>query len=413
MTDISEQVDVVIAGGGMVGASLAVALSVLPIKTVLVEAAPLAVTQKPGYDDRAIALSYGSQQIIQGLGIWQDVSAAANPIDSIHVSDRGHFGATRLSAKQQMVAALGYLIQAQDYGQVLHRRLEASGIHVMQPASLRAIQNNGEAVLVDVLADGKASTLETKLLVACDGANSAVRGMAGMTATTYDYEQVAIIANITTEVPHENRAFERFTDQGPIALLPMAGNRCSLVWTLKTDAYQAVMDFSDAEFLAALGDAFGYRLGRFTRVGTRSVYPLKLTESSDFITDRVAVIGNAAHSLHPVAGQGLNLALRDIADLAEQLSLAVNADADLGSQLVLQAYLQARKNDTARTIKYTDSLVKIFSNQQFLLGHARALGLTLVDRVFPLRTILAEQSMGLLSRRSRLARGLPLQKVML
>jgi len=226
----------IIAGGGMVGASLAAALSDLRLNIALIEASPAELAQQSGYDDRAIALSYGSSQILKGIGVWKDVAEAANPIDSIHVSDRGHFGATRLNAQQQKVPALGYLIQAQTYGQVVNRYLEGSNVRVIQPAKIDAVETSDATQNISVMSESGIETIQTKLLVACDGGNSAIRKMSGISATTHDYEQVAIIANVSTEVPHENRAFERFTEQGPIALLPMSDNRCSLVWTLETQA---------------------------------------------------------------------------------------------------------------------------------------------------------------------------------
>ena len=406
----TESMDIVIAGGGMVGASLAAALSGLPLSIALIEASPAELTQQSGYDDRAIALSYGSSQILKGVGVWKDVAEAANPIDSIHVSDRGHFGATRLNAQQQKVPALGYLIQAQTYGQVVNRYLEGSNVRVIQPAKIDAVETSDAAQIISVMSESGIETIQTKLLVACDGGNSAIRKMSGISATMHDYEQVAIIANVSTEVPHENRAFERFTEQGPIALLPMSDNRCSLVWTLDRRNYQSVLNLDDDAFLTKLGEAFGYRLGRFIRVGRRSSFPLALTQSSKLISDRLAIIGNAAHTLHPVAGQGLNLALRDIADLAEQIAHAAKHQEDVGSSELLNTYARVRQKDTARTIQYTDSLVKLFSNQNFLVGHARAAGLTIIDRLTPFRTLLARQSMGLASQSSRLARGLPLLK---
>ena len=402
--------DIVIAGGGMVGASLAVALSSLSLKVALIEASPVQLTEQAGYDDRAIALSYGSSQILKGMGIWQDVAEVANPIGSIHVSDRGRFGATRLNAKQQQVPALGYLIQAQTYNHVVNSFLSKSDVHIIQPAKIDALEVTERTQNITVANEAGKEIIQSKLLVACDGGSSEVRNMAGVSATTHDYQQVAIIANVTTETPHENRAFERFTEQGPIALLPMSDDRCSLVWTLGQDSYQSILALDDHSFLKALGEAFGYRLGRFVRVGRRSSYPLTLTQSSELTAERLAIIGNAAHALHPVAGQGLNLALRDIADLAEQVADAAKAGEDVGTASLLSAYAAARQQDTTRTIQYTDSLVKIFSSENFLLGHARAAGLTMVDRVSTLRNLLAKQSMGLANRQSRLSRGLPLLK---
>jgi 2-octaprenyl-6-methoxyphenol hydroxylase len=190
----------------------------------------------------------------------------------------------------------------------------------------------------------------------------------------------------------------------------MSKNRSSLVWTLTNDNHQAILDLDDVAFLKALGDAFGYRLGRFTKVGERSSFPLKLTTANELVAPRVAIVGNAAHALHPVAGQGLNLALRDIAELAEQVALALDSNQDIGSMSVLHEYAEQRKSDTQTTVRYTDSLVKLFSNDDFLLGHARAVGLMAVDRLPLFRQLLAKQSMGLAHRTSRLSRGLPLLK---
>ena len=405
--------DVLIAGGGMVGASLAVALSRLPLKIGLVEAYPFKESDQPAYDDRAIALSYGSSQILKGMGVWSSVAAAASAINSIHISDRGHFGATRLTAEQQQVPALGYLIQSRDYGEVLQQVLADSHVSLIQPASVSSVQQCDSMIEVSTQQSGEqveVNKLSTKLLVACDGANSAVRVMAGIESTVHDYQQVAVIANVSTRKPHNNQAFERFTEQGPIALLPMSKNRSSLVWTLTAENYQAVLDLDDASFLKALGDAFGYRLGRFTKVGERSAFPLKLTTANALIAPRVAIVGNAAHALHPVAGQGLNLALRDIADLAEKVSQALENGQDIGGASVLHDYAEQRQSDTQTTVRYTDSLVKLFSNDNFLLGHARAVGLMAVDRLPLFRQVLAKQSMGLSHRKSRLSRGLSLLK---
>ncbi|PID45957.1 MAG: 2-octaprenyl-6-methoxyphenyl hydroxylase [Proteobacteria bacterium] len=399
--------DVLIVGGGMVGASLAVALKDLPLSVCLVEAYPFAAPQQPAYDDRAIALSYGSSLILQGMGVWSDLRRVTTPIERIHVSDRGHFGATRITAKKQQVPALGYLVQSRNYGQVLQNVLETSGVRLIQPAQLESIEVQTDCLSARTT---QGTELTTRLLVACDGAHSKVRTMVGIETDQHDYGQVAVIANISTEKPHCNQAFERFTEQGPIALLPMSENRSSLVWTMHTNQLEATLQLSDEDFLKALGEAFGYRLGRFTKTGQRSTFPLQLTSAKQLTSHRVAVIGNAAHTLHPVAGQGLNLALRDIADLAGQIANATLSQQDVGADTVLAAYEAQRKADTARTIRYTHSLVTLFSNDQFLLGHARAVSLMAMDRLSPLRQLLARQSMGLLHRQSRLARGLPLVK---
>ena len=248
------------------------------------------------------------------------------------------------------------------------------------------------------------------MLVASDGTQSKIRDLSGVGVDRSEYHQSAVIANISTEKPHNNQAFERFTDDGPIALLPLSDNRCSLVWTHNTkngkNDLDATMALDDKAFLKKLGKEFGYRLGRFTKVGKRSSFPLALVTSQKNTASRTAIIGNASHTMHPVAGQGLNLALRDIAVLAD---LVAQHSADLGNAELLQQYEAQRAGDVKTTVRYTDSLVRLFSNDNFLLGHARAGGLMAVDRVSPLRNWVTRQSMGINYRQSRLARGLKLK----
>jgi len=237
-----------------------------------------------------------------------------------------------------------------------------------------------------------------------------VRELCGIASRHDDYHQSAVIANVSTEKSHNNQAFERFTEKGPIALLPLTDNRCSLVWTHDTqngtDDLDHTLSLDDTAFLEKLGKEFGFRLGRFTKVGKRSSFPLSLLTAQKNTATRTVIIGNASHTMHPVAGQGLNLALRDIADLVD---LIVANQHDVGCETLLQAYEEKRKADLKTTIRYTDSLVRLFSNDYFLLGHARAGGLLAVDRISPLRKWITRQSMGINYRQSRLARGLALR----
>ena len=407
----SETYDVLIVGGGMVGASLAVALMPLNLKVGMIDAFEFGVADQPSYDDRSIALSHGSSQIYQGIGVWADLKAKTTPIDQIHISDRGHFGAARLNAKKEKVPALGYLVESSILGEQLNGILSKSSVDLIVPATLNGVQEVNDGLQVTLIRNDKEVTLTTKLLVASDGTQSKVRELSGVGFNRSDYHQSAVIANVSTEKPHQNEAFERFTDKGPIALLPLSNNRCSLVWTHDTkngtEDLDATMALDDKAFLKKLGKEFGYRLGRFTKVGERSSYPLSLVTSDKNIATRTAIIWNASHTMHPVAGQGLNLALRDIAVLADLIAENIETN-DVGNADVLQRYEEQREGDVKTTVKYTDSLVRLFSNDNFFLGHARAGGLMAVDRVLPLRKWVTNQSMGIRYRQSRLARGLSL-----
>lgn len=403
--------DILIVGGGMVGASLAVALIPLNLKVGLIDAYEFGVAEQPSYDDRAIALSYGSSLIYKGMGLWDELASKTTPINKIHISDRGHFGAARLSAEKEKVPALGYLAESRVLGKQLYDCLQKSNIELIVPAKVCTIDEAEDHLLVTLQQGEKSHQLKTKLLVGSDGTQSKVREISGIGVNRSEYNQAALIANISTEKPHENQAFERFTETGPIALLPLSDNRCSLVWTHDTSQgnvdLDATLALDDQAFLKKLGAEFGYRLGRFTKVGKRSSYPLALVTSNRNTAARTVIIGNASHTMHPVAGQGLNLALRDIAVLAE-LICQYHSD-DLGSEKLLEDYEALRKADLKTTVRYTDSLVRLFSNDSFLLGHARAGGLMTVDRIAPLRKWITRQSMGINYRQSRLARGLGLR----
>lgn len=408
--DIKTGYDIVIVGGGMVGASLAVALLPLNLKVAMVDSFEFGVAGQPSYDDRSIALSYGSSRIFSGMGLWDELEEETISIQKIHVSDRGHFGAVRLSAEKENVPALGYLVESRVLGKQLYDVLSDSGIDQIIPASVTATQKVENGLHVTLLKNKKEMYLTTKLLIAADGTQSKVRELAGIAMKRSDYFQTAVIANISTEKPHQNQAFERFADTGPIALLPMSDNRCSLVWTHDTkngtDDLDETLALDDDGFLKKLGEEFGYRLGQFTKVGKRSSFPLALVTSTNNTAPHTVIIGNASHTLHPVAGQGLNLALRDVAVLSD---LIANYSDDLGGDKLLQDYEKQRDGDLKTTVRYTDFLVRVFSNDNFVLGHARAGGLLAVDRLSPFRKLFTRQSMGVNYRQSRLARGLKLR----
>jgi len=419
----SNHYDVVIVGGGMVGASLAIALLPLTeaphnLKVCVIDAFAHNIEGQPSYDDRSIALSHGSSLIFQGMGLWDELVAKTSPIKQIHISDRGHFGATRITAEKENVPSLGYLVESRVLGQQLYKILSDSNIELIVPANVSNIQqDNEESISLEIKQNDETIKINARLLVAADGTNSQVRELSNINATNFDYRQSAIIANVSTQKPHKGQAFERFTENGPIALLPMTENRSSLVWTYRTEngsgEIDTAMALNDADFLNELDKAFGFRLGKFTKVGKRSAYPLSLVTADKNTAYRTVIIGNASHTLHPVAGQGLNLALRDVAVLSDLLAGLLSAS-DASNKLksiaeLLVVYEELRADDLKNTIQYTDSLVRLFSNDNALLGHARAGGLLAVDRISPMRKWISRQSMGINHRQSRLARGLALR----
>ncbi|NOQ94501.1 MAG: 2-octaprenyl-6-methoxyphenyl hydroxylase, partial [Methylophaga sp.] len=307
--------DLIVVGGGMVGASLACALKNTSLKIAVIEAFEPDSAQQPSYDDRGIALAYGSQRIFESMGLWDQLALHSTTISDIHVSDRGHFGVTRLSAEKENVPALGQVITARSMGLVLNQALsQQNNLDIICPASVVSLKQYDDYVELTL---DDARQLSAKLIVAADGAQSTIRQLLGLGALEHDYEQTAITANISPERAHHGRAFERFTDSGPIALLPMSDKRCSLVWTVKTGDEIALLQLSENEFLEQLQNRFGYRLGKLKQVGQRNSYPLTLMQADQPIQQRVVLIGNAAHSLHPIAGQGFNLGLRDVAALAD------------------------------------------------------------------------------------------------
>ncbi|MCF6325389.1 MAG: 2-octaprenyl-6-methoxyphenyl hydroxylase [Gammaproteobacteria bacterium] len=400
--------DLLIIGGGMVGASLACALGNQPLRIGVIEAVPFRSSSQPSYDDRSIALAYGARKIFEGMGLWPQVKAIATPINKIHVSDRGHFGAMRMDAAHQGYPALGYVVENRDLGQLFAKQLASfSNIELICPAQLKNLTITADDATVVIERDGEVETLTTRLIVGADGGRSAVRQLSGISHTSDDYHQNAVIANITPGRDHQHVAYERFTDSGPLALLPMSDGRCSLVWTVDRDKVDDVMAWDDETFLARLQERFGMRLGLLQKTGKRNAYPLALVRADEHIRPRLALIGNAAHVLHPIAGQGFNLGIRDVAALAQVIVEA--KDNDIGALSVLNQYDQWRKHDQACVTNLTDGLVRIFSNQIAPLVIGRNSSLLAMDLIPPVKRALMRQTMGLAGKLPRLARGIPLQ----
>ena len=383
----------------MTGATLALAISHLTqgqLPVTLIESSAPDSRSHPGYDSRAIALAAGTRQQLVDIDLWRSIEKHATAITDIHVSDRGHAGFVTLDAEAYQIPALGYVVELFEVGQKLFDRLKsAPGVTLHCPARVSSAQRQQDNVQV-TLESGE--RLDGALLVAADGSRSPLAASFGIQWQREDYHQLAVIANVSTQLPHQGRAFERFTEHGPLALLPMSDNRLSLVWCHPLSAREKVESWSDSEFLAQLQRAFGWRLGRFTHTGQRESYPLALQSAGQQVSHRLALVGNAAQTLHPIAGQGFNLGLRDVMSLAETLAAAHRQQQDVGSYDVLQRYQQRRQPDRDATIGITDGLVRLFANRYAPLVAGRNLGLMAMDHLPWLRNQLAERTLGWVKR---------------
>ena len=387
------RVQIAIIGGGLVGASLALALQAgareRNWKIILIEPYAPGDSYQPCYDGRASALSYGSQQIYQHLGLWEAIAPRAEAIHDIHISDRGRFAAARLNAKEEGVAALGYVVENAWLGHCLWAALDSDVIEWRCPARVEKMQALSDGYHLE-LDDG--STIDCDLAILADGGRSGLREQQGIHAHKTAYGQTALIANISSALPHQGMAFERFTDDGPMALLPLPDNRCVLIWTREPNEAQRLYALPNKEFIAELQACFGYRLGAIEQIGSRYMYPLSLIESSEQVRAHLAVLGNAAHSLHPVAGQGYNLSLRDSMALADCILSGPDTPGDLAT---LQRFQQTQQLDQELTIGFSDRVTRLFSNTQPLLAGGRNLGLLGLDLLPPAKRWFARQAMGI------------------
>ncbi len=407
---MNDTFDIAIVGGGMVGASLAVALQGLDLRVALIEAVPHDSASQPSFDERTTALSNGSRRILETLGVWPAVAATASPIAKIHVSDRGHFGFARIDAAEQGLQALGYLVANRALGAALWSQLRRrEDVRVYCPAQVARVVAGGHSVELHLTgAGGLGSAVTAQLVVAADGVESATRSAFGVAAEVRDYEQTAVITTVLPRKFHEHVAYERFTDSGPLALLPLADGRCTLVLTLSRALVESAMSWSDEQFLAEVQRRFGFRLGRFLKVGRRVPYPLSLTRAQRTSAGRCIILGNAAQGLHPVAGMGFNLGLRDVASLAE---LIAEHRGDFGDPALMRAYDAWRAADRRGIIGFTDGLVRLFANRLGAVQRLRNVGLLAFDLLPPAKAALSSLSTGAAGRIPKLARGVALAPV--
>ena len=403
--------DVVIAGGGMVGASLALCLdkfSQAGLRVLVVENFPLPPqgegkpAYRPSFDARSTALSFGSAQIYEELAVWSLLAEHICAISQVHVSDRGHFGSVLMSAESQGWSALGYVVENAWLGNVLLNQLrQNTAVEFLSPASVESVVVSQSYATLSVREGDSLREVTTQLVAIADGADSGLRTQLGIGASVDDYHQVAVIANVATEKPHKGCAYERFAERGPLALLPLLADesgmsRSALVWTFPEAMADEVATWSDEEFLAELQRNFGYRLGRLRKVGQRNAFPLRLMQADEQVRGQVAVLGNAAHSLHPVAGQGFNLALRDVACLSRLVATAHSRGENLGDLKLLQKYINSQRGDQLVTTTFSDQLTGIFSNRKPMLSLFRNLGLSMLDVTPPAKSRFVARAAGIL-----------------
>lgn len=382
--------DVVIVGGGMAGATAALAIKKTSptLQVAVIEAFAPKSQVHPSFDDRSIALADQSVQYLKQFNLFNADWSFAEAIKQVHVSDRGHFGKTSLHHQDYKTNALGYVVEVNPFGAYLHQQLAKTDIQLYCPATINELKQTQDSVEL-ILNDE--TQLSGKLLVVADGAQSPTRKQLNIGFDSLAYEQGALIANIEIEGGHSGQAFERFTEHGPMALLPMTQNRYSLVWCMPNAHLEHYKTLEPDAFIAELQTAFGYRAGVFKQVGMRAQYPLVLGRVEQLVHHRSLLIGNAAHAIHPIAGQGFNLGLRDIQALVE---LIASEQHDLGEHAFTQAYNRARAQDIKTVMTLTDALVRLFSNSSRLMALGRSCGLLAMSLSENLKAPLAKQLMG-------------------
>jgi len=392
----SQHYDLVIVGGGLVGASLALALEPAGVSVAVVEPAAADAGEQPSFDARTVALTYNARQIYAGLGVWEPIAAHAEMILEIHISERGGCGMTHLSRAAAGTEALGYVVAARVLGQALHRRMrDSDAVALYCPATAQRLRRGDLGVEVSVSSPAGGATLNAALVVLADGGRSPLAAQAGVRAAPTAYRQCAIVSVVETDCDHRGRAFERFTAEGPLALLPHSDKRYAVVWSTALPQATARMALGDDAFIDALQTAFGDRAGNFSRPAARARYALYHGAAARPIARRAVSIGNAAHLVHPVAGQGFNLGLRDAAALAAVIARARRAGCDLGGPEVLEQYAALRRRETARVSAFTDGLIRVFGSRRRTVRVARNVALAGIECCPPVKRLLLRRTMGM------------------
>lgn len=394
--------DVLIVGGGLAGNCLGLALKDSGLNIGIIEAQSREQLYNSPAGDRALALASGTVALLEALDIWPGIQHVATAIKNIHVSDRGHFGKARLSARKEQVPALGYVITARDIETHVAHLIEQAGIAQISQTRVAGLMSTDRDIGVSLKRRNESVALTASLVVGADGGNSSVRKLLGIGQNITEYGQTALVTLVNCALPHHNTAFERFTRSGPLALLPVGKQQCAVVWTRTHEEAELLHQAGDAEFIEQLQQCFGFRLGELSLAAPRRAFPLTLVQAEAMVSGRAVMIGNAAHQLHPVAGQGFNLGLRDVVLLAEILNRQHETGKDIGDRELLMRYAQLRQKDLNKVVGFTHGLVRIFSNDWLALAAVRNLGLALLDVIPPGKSVLTRHAMGLAGRLPRL-----------
>ena len=404
-------VDIAIVGAGLVGAPLAHVLSQQGWSVALLDAAGPATgnTESDGnavvagagtgtganntsLQQRCTALSLGTSQWFDSRRLWSAIAEDACAIKQVHVSHKGYFGSTRLCAEELNVDAVGYVVNNDTLVKTLHQQLQESTVQLVHHARVSAVVHHATSVCVHY-GDDSDDRMQAKLVIAADGVSSVIRRSAGIDTRQVDYDQLAVLGTLELSGEHHHVAYERFTSSGPLALLPRPGRVMSFVDCIEPHERESILMMGSEQYLQRLQQRFGHRLGRFKAVGPRMVTPLVRIEASQQIAERTVLLGNAMRLLHPVGGQGYNLAMRDVAELVDVLQQ--HTDADPGSASLLSQYVASRQQDQHKVVRFTDALARGFRGKASLPAHARAFGLLSLDAVSPLRKAFARRTMGL------------------
>jgi len=390
--------DVVISGGGPVGLILALGLAQQAFQVVLAELFVPKEDAPNSFDGRVLALSHGSMLVLKKLNIWNDLIEHVTEIHHVHVSQKGYLGLTKLHAEEVDVPALGYSIQSSDLGKILWQHVEQNAqIQVLCPARLVTFEEQESVIQAEIAVDseskgvpGSSYQIEAKLIVGADGTDSQVRKILGLPIEKKSYHAFAVITQIETEMHPQGWSFERFTEKGPVALLPMKGHFHKAVMVCPEDEIESVKALNDAEYIALFTSKMGERLGRFIQVSPRVIYPLKESYVPRMSKGRALLMGNASHTQHPVAAQGLNLGIRDIEVFLEMTSLTD----DIGTPEFLTGYAITRKTDHEKVMGMTDSLIDLFQHQSPIVGHLRGVGLMAMQVMPTLKKRFSRFAMG-------------------
>lgn len=401
--------DVTIVGGGMAGAALACSLSGKGLNIAVIESVLFSAEEQPSYDDRGITLSLSSKRIFSALNLWAKVKQFANPIEKIHVSEQGSFASVRLNASDVNLPSLAFVIPAKQLGQCLLEQVQAAeDIDYLCPAEFQGFELLHDHSTIDIKQTNETKRYSSRLLIAADGSFSSIRQQAGLATRVKDYGQTAIVSNISFQKPLNNTAYERFTKHGPLAILPLRANDAVCVYTVERNNSSYFMQCDETTYCEQILQEFGRRLGSIEKLGKRRSYPLRLVECTEQVKRGLIVLGNAAHTIHPNGAQGFNLALRDVAGLAECIIKLKDDNQLLASEKLQHDYLTMREADQNNVIQFSDGLTELFYNDSRFKKLLRFLAMTGIEKIPFAKRELIKRGMGVTNAQPKLVRGMAL-----